>query len=110
MSNAIADLGGAAHLSSIYPKVYEYRKARGAAIGKYREWVRYYLQQNSRGKGHGKAETSGDAVCTCYPRMSSHLGTNPRKIYSGTTSMRSERLHVEGDWMARITEILEAIS
>jgi len=54
VSNALVELGGEAHLSSIYPKVYEYRKTRGAPMGKYREWVRYYLQQNSRSKGHDK--------------------------------------------------------
>jgi hypothetical protein len=59
VSNALADLGGEAHLSAIYPKVYEYRKARGAAIGKYHEWVRYYLQQNSRGKGYNIFEHVG---------------------------------------------------
>ncbi len=52
VARALTDLGGEAHLSLIYPKVYEYRKARAAPIGKYQEWVRYYLQQNSRGKGH----------------------------------------------------------
>jgi hypothetical protein len=35
VSHALRDLGGEAHLSSIYPKVLEYRRAAGAPIGEY---------------------------------------------------------------------------
>ena len=52
VSKALGDLGGEAHLSLIYPKVLERRKARRATLGKYQAWVRNCLQQNSRGKGH----------------------------------------------------------
>jgi hypothetical protein len=52
VSDALKELGGEAHLSAIYEKVLAYRSARKAAIGEYKAWVRYYLQQNSRGKGY----------------------------------------------------------
>lgn len=51
VERALRNLGGEAHLSEIYKKVYAYRKARNAPLGEYEAWVRYYLQQNSRGKG-----------------------------------------------------------
>jgi len=49
--DALISLGREAHLSAIYEKVLEYRTARKAPIGEYKAWVRYYLQQNSRGNG-----------------------------------------------------------
>jgi hypothetical protein len=52
VSDALKKLGGEAHLSAIYEEVLSYRRARGAPIGEYKAWVRYYLQQNSRGKGY----------------------------------------------------------
>jgi len=52
ISKALGDLGGEAHLSSIYTKVLESRQARTASLGEYQAWVRNCLQQNSRGKGH----------------------------------------------------------
>lgn len=49
--DALIALGGKAHLSKIYKKVLEVRRQRGDPIGKYQAWIRYYLQQNSRGRG-----------------------------------------------------------
>ena len=52
VSDALKELGGEAHLSAIYERVLAYRNARKAAIGEYKPWVRYYLQQSPRGKGY----------------------------------------------------------
>jgi hypothetical protein len=49
--DALLASGGEAHLSAIYPKVRGQRTSRGAPLGQYKAWVRYFLQQNSRGKG-----------------------------------------------------------
>jgi hypothetical protein len=52
VSDALKELGGEAHLSAIYEKVLAYRRTEGEPIGEYKAWVRYYLQQNSRGRGY----------------------------------------------------------
>jgi len=48
---ALRKLGGTAHLSRIYLEVNEMRTKRNAPIGELNSWVRYILQQNSRGHG-----------------------------------------------------------
>ena len=55
--NALEELGGRAHLSQIYRKVYCRRKNRKDTLGdNYKEWIRNALQENSRGKGHDTFE------------------------------------------------------
>ncbi len=48
---ALKELGGQAHLSDIYRIVRKHRNERGDTLGELEAWVRYNLQQNSRGKG-----------------------------------------------------------
>ena len=52
VKGALEELGGKAHLSKIYPLVEGRRKQRNDSIGQLKAWVRYTLQQNSRGKGY----------------------------------------------------------
>jgi len=52
VEEALKKLGGQAHLSDIYDIVLKRRRARGDTIGEYKAWVRYVLQNNSRGRGH----------------------------------------------------------
>ena len=51
VKQALKSLGGKAHLSKIYGKVREIREQRKSPLGEYEAWVRYTLQQNSRGRG-----------------------------------------------------------
>lgn len=48
---ALKELGGQAKLRDIYKIVRKHRIKRGDTIGELEAWVRYNLQQNSRGKG-----------------------------------------------------------
>ena len=48
---ALIELGGQAHLSDIYRIVKKHRSEREDTLGELQAWVRYNLQQNSRGKG-----------------------------------------------------------
>lgn len=48
---SLNELGGKSHLSKIYEIVGAKREKRKAPLGKYKSWVRYTLQQNSRGEG-----------------------------------------------------------
>lgn len=59
--DALMSLGREAHLSAIYERVLAYRTARRAPIGEYKAWVRYYLQQNSRGAGQDIFDHIGPA-------------------------------------------------
>lgn len=56
VKNALRRLGGEAHLSKIYIEVNKIRSERNAPIGELEAWVRYTLQQNSRGKGEDTFE------------------------------------------------------
>lgn len=51
VAESLMDLGGEASLAEIYPVVYGKRLNRGEPLGKYESWIRYNLQQHSRGKG-----------------------------------------------------------
>jgi hypothetical protein len=51
IEQALIELGGRAHLSEIYEMVKQIREKRGLPLGQYKAWIRYFLQQNSRGKG-----------------------------------------------------------
>lgn len=51
IKTALIELGGQAHLSDIYRIVRKHRIEREDTLGELEAWVRYNLQQNSRGKG-----------------------------------------------------------